>query len=100
MGNAETAGVDNDLDVEPTGVDFDTKPTGVEVEADHGNVHDPVPQEQVEMHQGDGMEGLGQQVPTPARTTEPTAESTDLRQSSRLTKKWKQSYIPSYKGTK
>ena len=76
MGNAEPAGVDTDFDMEPTGVDFDTKPTGVDfdaeptgvkVEADHGNVHDPVPQEQVETHQGDRMDGLGQQVPTPSQ---------------------------------
>ena len=44
--------------------------------------------------------GLIQQVPTLAPTVEPTAEPTDLRQLSRLTKKWKQSYISSYKGTK
>ena len=67
---------------ESTGVDFDTEPTGVEVEADHGGVHESVPQEQVEMHQGDKMDGLGHQVPTP----EPTAETSNLRRSSRLTR--------------
>ena len=89
--NGESTGV-----VEPTGVDFNTKPTGVEVEADHSDVHEPVPQEHEEMYQGDEMDGLGQQVPTP----EPISEPSSLRRSSRLTKNWKQSYIPNYKGTK
>ena len=30
-------------DGESTGVGFDAAPTGVEVEADHGDVHEPVP---------------------------------------------------------
>ena len=42
------------------------------------------------------MDGLGQQVPTP----EPISEPSSLRRLGRLTKKWKQSYIPNYKGTK
>ena len=67
---------------------FDAKPTGVEVEA-AVEVETAVPQEQED-------NGLSQQVPTP----EANAESYSLRCSSHLTKKWKQSYIPSYKGTK
>ena len=62
--NGEYTGV-----VESTGVDFGTEPTGVEVEADHGDVHEPVPQEQVKTYQGDKMDGLGLQVPTPAETS-------------------------------
>ena len=77
-------------------MEFDTKPTGVEVEANHGGVHESVPQEQVEMHQGDEIDGLGHQVPTPQQTAEPLS----LRRLGFLTKKWKQSHIPNYKGTK
>ena len=83
---------------EPTGVDFNAKPTGVRVEANHGDVHEPIPREHLETYEGDKMDGLGQQVQVP--TPEPTDEPSSLRRSSRLTKKWKQSYIPNYKGTK
>ena len=85
---------DTDLDGEPTGVDFDANPTGVEGKADHGEVHEPATQKQED-------NGLGQQVLTPEVTAEPSsAEPSSLQRSIRLTKKWKQSYVPSYKGTK
>jgi hypothetical protein len=69
-------------------VEFNADPTGVEVEA-AVEVETAVLQDQED-------NGLGQQVPTPEATVEPSS----LRHTSRLTKKWKQSYIPSYKGTK
>ncbi len=84
-----------DLDGEPTGVDFNAKPTGVEAEADHGEVHEPSPQADHEDN------GLGQKVLTPEVTTDPSSyEPSSLQGSSRLAKKWKYSYVPSYKGTK
>ena len=52
-------------DGEPTGVDFNAKPTGVEVEA-AVEVETAVPQEQED-------NGLGQQVPTPEATSEPSS---------------------------
>ena len=78
-----------DFHGEPTGVDFVAKPTGVEVEADHCEVYEPAPQEQEN-------NGLGQQVLTP----EVSAEPSSTQRSSRLTKQWKQPYIPSHKSTK
>ena len=90
MDDTNNRSTETDFDGEPTRVDFDTKPTGVKVEADHDEIHEPVPQEQRD-------NGLGQQVPT---TPEATGEPPPLRQSNRLTKKWKHSYVPSYKGSK
>jgi hypothetical protein len=87
--NGEPTGVD--FNGEPTGVDFDAEPTGVEVEADHGEVHKQVLQEQVD-------NGLGQQVPAPE--AEATTEPSSLRHLSHLTKKWRQSNIPSHKDSK
>ena len=56
----------SDFNGEPTGVDFDTEPIGVEVEADNGEIHEPVSQEQ-------GDNGIGKQVPTtPVATAEPS----------------------------
>jgi hypothetical protein len=67
---------------EPTGVDFDPEPTGVEVETNHDDIYDPVPQ-------GQDDNGLGQQVRTSELPNEP-AEPSPTRRSSRLTKQWKQ----------
>jgi hypothetical protein len=82
----------DDLDGEHTGVDFDAEPTGVEDETNHDDIYDSVPQ-------GQDNNGLGQQVPTPGVPTEPS-EPSPTRRSTRLTKQWKQSYIPSHKTTK
>ncbi len=77
----------DDFDGEPTGVDFDAKPTGVDIETNHDDIYDPVPQWQ-------DNNGLGQQVHTSEVPTEPSGPY-PTRRSNRLTKQWKQLYIPS-----
>jgi hypothetical protein len=81
----------DDFDNELPGVDF-PDPTGVEVETNHDDIYDSVPQRHDD-------NGLGEQVPTPEVPTEPS-EPSPTQRSTRLTKQWKQSYIPSHKTTK
>ena len=70
-------------------MDFDAEPTGVEVDTDAcGKAYGAVPQEQ---HK---VDGIRQQDPIIAPTGKPSAEPTNLRRSTRVTK------IPSYKGKK
>ncbi len=66
---------------EPTLVDFDPESTGVEVETNHDDIYDSVPQGQDDV-------GLRQQVRTSEVSTE-SAEPTPTRRSSQITKQWK-----------
>ena len=68
----EVPTVTDDFNNELPGVDFDPEPTGVEVETNHDDIYDPVPQ-------GQDDDGLGQQVHTSEVPTEPAEPSPTQR---------------------